>query len=91
MNYVPLSVMMVFGTPNLWMISMKNNTACLDLIRLIGRASIQLENLFIATSRWVKPLGAFYRGPTMLSPHTANGHVMGMVCRARAGRCVCQA
>ena len=31
-NCVPLSVMMVFGTPNLWMISVKNNTACSDLI-----------------------------------------------------------
>ena len=35
-NYVPLLVMMVFGTLNLWMISVKNSTACSDLIRLIG-------------------------------------------------------
>jgi hypothetical protein len=40
-----------------------------------------LENLSIATNKWVKPPGAFLRGPTMSSPHTANGHVMGMVCR----------
>jgi hypothetical protein len=40
-----------------------------------------LENLSIATNKWVKPRGAFRRGPTMFSPHTANGHVMGMVCR----------
>ena len=52
-NYVPLSVMMVLGTPNLWIMSVKNSTACSDLIRLIGRASIHLENLSIDTSRWV--------------------------------------
>jgi hypothetical protein len=31
----------------------KNSTACSDLIRVIGRASIHLENLSIATSKWV--------------------------------------
>jgi hypothetical protein len=32
--------------------------------------------------------GAFRKGPTMSSPHTANGHATGMVCRAWAGRLV---
>jgi hypothetical protein len=40
-----------------------------------------LENLSIATNKWVKPPVAFRKGPTMSSPHTAKGHVMGMVCR----------
>ena len=35
--------------------------------------------LSIATSKWVNPPGAFLSGPTMSRPHTANGHVMGMV------------
>jgi hypothetical protein len=75
-------VMIEFGTPNLKTISLKNRTACLDLILPMGRASIHLENLSIATNKWVKPPGAFYCGPTRSSPHTANGHMMGIVCRA---------
>ena len=42
-------------------------------------ASIHLVNLSTTTSRWVKPLGPFLRGPTMLRPQTVNGQVMGMV------------
>jgi hypothetical protein len=30
-------------------------------------------------SRWVKPPDAFLKGPKRYKPHTANGHVMGMV------------
>ena len=52
-NCVPLSVMMEFGTPKQWMMSRKNNTACLDLIVEIGRASIHLVNLSMVTSKWV--------------------------------------
>jgi hypothetical protein len=43
---------------------------------------IHLENLSIATSRCVKPPGAFCKGPTRSRPHTANGQVMGIVCKA---------
>ena len=35
-NCVPLSVMMEFGNPNRWTMSVKNNMACLDLITVIG-------------------------------------------------------
>jgi hypothetical protein len=52
-NCVPLSMMMEFGTPNWWMISVKKSTACSDLILVSGHASIHLENLSMATSRWV--------------------------------------
>ena len=75
-------MMIEFGTPNLKIMSVKNRTACSDLIMPMGRASIHLENLLIATNKWVKPLGAFYSRATRSSPHTANDHVMGMVCRA---------
>jgi hypothetical protein len=81
-NYVPLSVMMEFGTPKRWMIFVKNATACSDPMLVKGRTSIHLENLSMATSRCVKPLGAFYKGPTRSRPHTANGQVIGIVCRA---------
>jgi hypothetical protein len=47
----------------------------------MGLTSTHLENLSIATSKCVKPPGAIRKGPTMSSPHTAKGHVMGMVCR----------
>jgi hypothetical protein len=50
-NWDPLSVMMEFGTPNRWMTSVKNDTACWALRFVIGRASIHLENLSTATSR----------------------------------------
>ena len=79
MNCVPLSVMMEFGTPNRWMMSVKNNMACSDLITVIGQASIHFVNLSTVTSKCVKLPGALLRGPTRLSPRTANGHMMGIV------------
>jgi hypothetical protein len=81
-NYVPLSVMMEFGTPNRWMMLVKNATAYSDLMLVRGRTLIHLENLSMATSRCEKPPGAFCKGPTRCRPHTANGQVMGIVCRA---------
>jgi hypothetical protein len=60
----------------------ENSTACLDLMLVIGRALIHLENLSMATSKWVKPPVVLFRGPTKSSPQTANDHVMRIVCRA---------
>ena len=52
---------------------------------LTGLASIHLVNLSTMTSRyfflWLPPL----RGPTMSSPQTAKGQVMGIVRRAVGG------
>jgi hypothetical protein len=81
-NCVPLSVMMEFGTPKRWMMFVKNATACSDLMLVKSRTSIYLENLSMATSRCEKPPGAFCKGLTRSRPHTANGQVMGIVCRA---------
>jgi hypothetical protein len=81
-NYVPLLVMMEFGTPNRWMILVKNATVCSDLTPVKGRTSIHLENLSMATSRCEKPLGAFCKGPMRSRPHTANNQVISIVCRA---------
>ena len=78
-NYVPLSMMMEFGTPKRWMMSRKNSTACSDLIVEIGRALIHFVNLSTVTSKWVKPTGTFLRGPTRSSPQTTKGHVMGII------------
>jgi hypothetical protein len=66
--------------------SVKNVTACSALRFVMGRTSTHLENLVMATSRWVKPPDAFCKGPWMSSPHTAKGHVTGMVCRTCARR-----
>jgi hypothetical protein len=53
MNWVPLSVMMEFGTPKRWMMLVKNATACSDLMLFRGPTSIHLENLSMATNRCV--------------------------------------
>jgi hypothetical protein len=52
-NWVPLSVMMEFGTPKRWMMLVKNATACSDLMLFRAQTSIHLENLSMATSRCV--------------------------------------
>jgi hypothetical protein len=52
-NWVPLSVMMEFGTPKRWMMLVKNAAACSDLMLFRGRTSIHLENLSMAASRCV--------------------------------------
>jgi hypothetical protein len=41
-----------------------------------------LGNLSTTTSKWVKPLVVLFRGPTKSSPQTANGQVIGMICKA---------
>jgi hypothetical protein len=81
--------MMEFGTPKRWIILVKNATACSDVTLVKGQTSIHLENLSMATNRCEKPLGAFCKGPTRSRPYTTNGQVMGIVCRALAGRRVC--
>src|SRR3954469_1948542 len=82
---VPLSVMMLLGTPYLHTISATNRTAVGPSIFLIGMASIHLVNLYMATSRCVMPPRAVLNGPTMSRPHTANGHAIGIVFNADAG------
>jgi hypothetical protein len=81
-NYVPLLVMIEFGTPNRWMMLVNNATACSDLMLFRGQTSVHLENLSIATSRCVKSPGAICKGPTRSRPHTTNGQVMGIDCKA---------
>jgi hypothetical protein len=70
-NWVPLSVMMEFGTPNRWMMLVKNATACSDLMLLRGRTSIHLENLSMATNRCVYPPGCLLQGTDEVqTPHS---------------------
>lgn len=50
-----------------------------DVILINGFASVHLVNLLMVTKRWVKPPGAFGRGPTLSNLQTVKGRVMGMV------------
>src|SRR6266540_7483450 len=90
-NCVPLSVIILLGTPNLTTMSWKNSFALATVIVATGLASIHLVNLSMATKRCVKPPGTLCRGLTMLRPQTANNHVIGIVCNSCAGTCICQA
>src|SRR4051812_4349809 len=85
-KFVPLSVIMLFGTPYLTMISTMNLTAVGPSSFLIGLASIHLVNLSTVTNKCVMPPLAVLNGPTMSSPHIANGHVIGIVLSAEAGK-----
>src|SRR3954471_14065403 len=84
-KFVPLSVMMLWGIPYLLMMSAMNLPAVGPSSFLIGRASIHLVNFLTATRRWVKPPLAVLNGPTMSNPHTANGHVIGIILSDDAG------
>src|SRR3954471_24309549 len=80
--------MMLCGTLNLKMIEYMKLTAVRAVEMVIGTASIHLVNLSTATSRCVlPPFADFLSGPTMSSPHVANGHDNGMVLSCDAGAC----
>src|ERR1041385_6651465 len=80
--------MMLCGTPNLKMIDLMKLTVVRVVELVIGTASIHLVNLSTATSRCVHPpFEDFLSGPTMSSPHVANGHDNGMVLSFDAGAC----
>jgi hypothetical protein len=49
MNYVPLSVMIEFGTPKCWTMLVTHFIACLEVIFVISHVSIHLVNLSIVT------------------------------------------
>jgi hypothetical protein len=81
-NWVPLSVMMELGTPETM------DDVGEECHRLFGPDAVQGPDLdplgeFIDGDQEVRvALGAFYKGPTRSRPHTANGQVMGIVCKA---------
>jgi hypothetical protein len=83
--------MMELGTPKWKTISWTKLTTYLEPIVAMDLALIHLVNLLTATSMWVKPLGAFLKGPKRSRPHTAKGHVMGMVWCSWAGAWTCLA
>jgi len=80
-KFDPRSVMIVFGKPNLWSISLMNSTARSDDNFLIGLTSIHLVNLSTATRTCVKPPGAVGSGPIISRLQQAKGQDGGMVIR----------
>src|SRR4051812_20812565 len=80
--------MILCRTPNLKMIDLMKFTVVRAVEMVIGTASIHLVNLSTATSRSVlPPFEDFLSGPTMSSPHVANGHDNGMVLSSDARTC----
>src|SRR3954463_4798352 len=82
---MPLSAMMLWGTPYRCTTTDMKSITGPDSAVLTGLASIHLVNLSTMNNKyfflWVPPL----RGPTMSSPHTVKGQVMGIVRRALGG------
>src|SRR4051812_22278552 len=87
-KFMPLSVMMLCGTPNLKIIDLMKLIAVRAVELVIGTVSIHLVNLSTATSRCVlPPLDDFLSGPTMSSPQVVNGQDSGMALSSDAGAC----
>jgi hypothetical protein len=61
------------------MMSWMKSVAWLEPILARSFALIHLVNLSTAMSRWVKPSGAFLKGPRRSRPHTVKSQVMGIV------------
>src|ERR1043165_2378301 len=79
-KFVPLSVKMLWGTPNRKMIDLMKLTAIRVVELVIGTASIHLVNFSTATRRCgMPPFEDFLRGPTMSIPQVAKGQGSGMV------------
>jgi hypothetical protein len=79
-NWVLLSVIMLLGTPNLYMISLMNSTTLAAIMEATGFTSIHFVNLSTVTKMCVNPHLAFLKGPTKSSPYVEKGQVIGMVC-----------
>ena len=78
-NYVPLSVMTLFGTPKRQARPLKNLTADCAVTFLTASTSGHFVNLSIATCKYSKPPTARGKGPSMSSPQTENGQERGIV------------
>jgi hypothetical protein len=76
----PMSVMILFMTPNLQMTDFMNLTVDCLLILTTRVAFGHLVNLSMMTYRYRNPLMALGNGPRMSSPHMANGHEGGIIC-----------
>jgi hypothetical protein len=75
-NWVPLSVIMLLGTPNRYMISLMNDTTFAIVIEATGFTLIHFVNLSTATKMCVNSPLTFLNGPTRSNPHVKKGQVV---------------
>jgi hypothetical protein len=73
LNWVQLSIKTLLGMSNLYMILCRNLTAASWVIFTADMASIHLVKMSIPTNKYLNPLGALGRVPTMSIPQTTNG------------------
>jgi hypothetical protein len=78
-NCVPLSVNILFGTPNWYMILEMNYTALVAIMEAVVFTSIHYVNLFTAMKICMNPPLSFLKGPIRSRPHVEKGQVIGMV------------
>ena len=78
-NWVPLSVITLLGTPKRHTSPLKNLTADWAVTFLTASTSGHFVNLSIATYKYSKPPTAHGKGPSMSSPQTEKGQERGMV------------
>jgi hypothetical protein len=81
-NWVPLSVMIRLGTPNLQTIDLRKATVAPWVISTTGVAFGHFVNLSIATKRKRYPPTALGNGTRISTPHTTNGQEGRIICRA---------
>jgi hypothetical protein len=80
-----LSVIILFGTPNLQMMDLMDLTADFLLILTTGIASNHLVNLSMVTYRYRNHPTALGNGPRMSSPHMTNNHEGRIICSIYIG------
>ena len=81
-NCVPLSVMILLGTPKrVIMFFVMKRMATSEVILATGSASIHLVKVSMATNRNLSPPVVVGKGPRISSPQTAKGHDRGIVYR----------
>ena len=78
-NCVPLSVMILLGTPKHQTSPLKNLMADCAVTFLTASTSRHFVNLSIATYKYSKPPKAQGKEPNMSSPQTEKGQERGMV------------
>ena len=78
-NYVPLSVMILLGTPKWHTSPLKNLMAYCAVTFLTASTFGHFVNLLIATYKYSKPPTARGKGPNMSSPQTEKGQERGVV------------
>jgi hypothetical protein len=81
-NWVLLSVMIRFGTPNLQTMDLRKATVAPWVMLTTGVASDHLVNLSMAMKRYRYPPMALGNGPRISTPYTANGQEGVIICRA---------